>query len=220
MNKYYTYELCSSENPYLPFYIGKGKEDRMYSHEKLALKGKCKNKYLYKKILKIKRNGYQVVYRKIGENLSEQDAFTIEKDMIAFNRSLGFKLCNHTNGGEGASGYINSEETKNKKRESAKNRPPVTKETRKRQSIFQTGKIPWNKGILTGPQSEETKKKISKGNKGVLKGPMSEDTKKKLSMKLKGEISWRKGKKFGPLDEKIKNKISKSLKLYYNKEKI
>jgi hypothetical protein len=219
MNNFYVYELCSSETPSLPFYIGKGKGDRMYRHEKISKWKSFKNKYLQNKILKIKRNDYQVVYRKIGENLSEQDAFTIEKDMIAFNRSLGFKLCNHTNGGEGVSG-----------REPWNKRKRLSEEHKKNLSISQkgkhfghshpawnkgkhTGQIPWNKDKKFGPiseerkrkiseslkgkyHSEEHKRKISEGGKGKHTQPRTEEWKRKISESLKGKPSIKKGKKY------------------------
>ena len=157
MNVFYTYELCSSETPHLPFYIGKGKKiSRMYSHEKSALKRNHINKHLQNKILKIKRNNYQIVYRKIAENISEQDAFTIEKDMIDFNKSLGFNLCNYTEGGEGVSGF----------------KHPHTEET----------KIKIGKGNTGKKCSEEKKRKISISNMGRI---VSEETKQKLKLAAK-----------------------------------
>ena len=63
------------------------------------------------------------------------------------------------------------------------------------------GKPAWNKGIKTGPHSEETLKKISESNKGKpawnkgKTGIYSEETKQKISNTLKGNIPWNKGKK-------------------------
>ena len=171
MNIFYVYQLCSSEYSDLPFYVGKGKDDRMYIHEQVAIrsiKPNCRNKYLRYKILKIKRNGYQIVYRKIANNLSEQDAFTIEKDMIAFNRRLGFKLCNYTDGGEGSSGYHTTRSL----------------ETRKKLSISHIGK-PGTIGMKGKHHSEETKKKQSENNKGKHNKPKPPFTKEhKLNISL------------------------------------
>lgn len=132
MNNFYVYELCSSENPNLPFYIGKGFDRRMYHHEWEALKRIHTNKYVQKKILTLKKNGYYIVYRKIAENISEPAAFIIEKDMIAFNRGLGFNLCNITNGGGNTTFGIHyhlSKET------ILKMKKPKTKEHRNKISI-------------------------------------------------------------------------------------
>ncbi len=64
-----------------------------------------------------------------------------------------------------------SEETKEKQRISAKNRPPQTEETRKRKSIA-------TKGVL---KSEEHKKKMCKSWEN--RPPMTEETKEKISKK-------------------------------------
>jgi hypothetical protein len=194
MNNYYVYELCSSETSSLPFYIGKGKRNsRMYSHESSALRGTCRNKHLQRKILKLKRNGYSVIHRKIAENVSEQNAFTIEKDMIAFNRSLGFKLCNHTDGGDGVSGRepwnknkvgCFSEEAikKMKKSHTGKKLPPRTEEHRKNLSLSHIGRP---------PHSEETKRKI--GNVHIGKIPWNKGLTKETDLRIHRGSSWNKG---------------------------
>ena len=69
MNNYYTYELCSSETPTIPFYIGKGKGKRIHEHEKKALKEKHNNKHLQNKILKIWKDGNTIIKRKIIESI-------------------------------------------------------------------------------------------------------------------------------------------------------
>ena len=61
-----------------------------------------------------------------------------------------------------------------------------SEESKKKLSDSCKGRIPWNKGLKTGPKSEEFRKKRSeymKGNKnGVGKGkPWSEENKKKIS---------------------------------------
>lgn len=43
-------------------------------------------------------------------------------------------------------------------------RKPFTAQTLKNMSAGQKGRIPWNKGLKTGPRSEETKQKIREGN--------------------------------------------------------
>jgi hypothetical protein len=192
MNNFYTYELCSSENPYLPFYIGKGKGNRMYDHEKNSLRSAYKNKHLQRKILKLKRNGYQLVYRKIAENVSEQDAFTIEKDMIAFNRELGFKLCNFTNGGEGTTGP-KSEKTKRKMSKSklGKNNPMY-------------GKKPWSYGLTkdTSPSLKRSSEKISIIVKEQYKSGLKNTNGKNNGMY--GKPAWNKNKHTKPHTEEWK----------------
>ena len=200
MNNFYTYELCSSEFPNLPFYIGKGKDRRMYKHEQNAKNYKCNNKHLQRKILKIKRNGYQIIYKKIAENVSEQDAFAIEKDIIAFNRNLGFKLCNHTDGGgngspdkitrykmsKSAKGHIKSKIHCKHLSESLK-KYIKTDEHRRHISESHIGIIPWNKNK---PGSQIS---WNKGKK-MPKGPNTKEHNEKISKANKGQIPWNKGK--------------------------
>ena len=88
-------------------------------------------------------------------------------------------LHNRTDGGEGMSGFIFSEESKRKISEANKN---PSKETRKKMSEAQKGKIPWNKGK---PHSQESKRKMSEARKGKGKRKkgivVSKETKEKLS---------------------------------------
>ena len=107
-------------------------------------------------------------------------------------------------------------------------------------SLSHKGQIPWNKGIKTGPVSEETKKKIStslagkprsretkekisiahKGNKHCVGRKCSEETKKKISETLKGNIPWNKGKKTGPQSEEIRKRTSEAVTKWWAERKI
>lgn len=90
------------------------------------------------------------------------------------------------------------------------------------QKLHTKNKKAWNKGIKTGPLSEEHKEKISnsckggnstswkKGDKPWNKGvPLSEEQKEKMSKSLKGRKAWNKGKQ---MPEEQKEKIRKSKK--------
>ena len=114
-NIFYTYSLTDPDSN-VPFYIGKGYGERMYYHEALVRKGKTfKNKHLYHKISKIISSGKSIVYNKIIENVSESEALIVEQKTIKnvgrADLNLG-PLCNLTDGGDGASGLIYSEQTK------------------------------------------------------------------------------------------------------------
>ena len=168
MNNYYTYEICSSKNPNIPFYIGKGKTDRMFVHEKSAIKRSHRNKYLEHKILKILNLGYHLVYKKLKENISEKDALLYEINRIEECKNQKIKLCNLTNGGEGVSGF-RSEETKRKMK----------------------GKIPWNKGKHTGHRSKETIEKIKRNHVPLFGNTFASGVrtnKTKLKMKLSAKF--------------------------------
>lgn len=120
-----------------PYYIGKGKGYRMHSthNHKSGLPPRDRRKFL-------------------KTNLTEEESFRHEMYMI---HVLGRKdngtgiLRNLTDGGEGNSGCIQSEETKKKRVESRRGYKPP-EELKKRIS----------KTLMGHTHSEETRKKISK----------------------------------------------------------
>lgn len=114
MNEFYVYayfEPGSEE----PFYIGKGKGDRAWKHlcqSKLEMKT-----HFYNKLRKMLAGGIQPIIKLIYRDLTEDGAFTLESRLIAQYGRLDLGtgcLCNHTDGGEGQSGAVVSEETRNK----------------------------------------------------------------------------------------------------------
>ena len=130
MNIFYVYIYLDPRKPgkyiydnyefeYEPIYIGKGKGDRIYDHI-YKCKGKefiGKNKF-YDKLRKILNLGYKPIKFKIKDSLFENDAFTLEKDLIKligrYNLNLG-PLTNLTDGGDGASGKIYTDEERYQK---------------------------------------------------------------------------------------------------------
>ena len=155
--QYYTYAYLREDRT--PYYIGKGKGNRVHIKNKKDIKPpKDKSRIL---ILK--------------QNLTEQEAFRHEVYMIAVfgRKDLGTGILhNRTDGGEGCSGIIRtdewkgkiskanrgktrSEETKRKISEAKKNPP---KETRRRLSESKKGENHPNYGKTF---SEKTKKKLS-----------------------------------------------------------
>ena len=177
---YYTYAYLREDRT--PYYIGKGKEDRIYSKQKNIKPPKDKSRILYLK-----------------QNLTEEEAFKHEIYMIdVFGRidlDTGI-LHNRTDGGEGSSGCIPSEETKRKLSEVNKGKI-VSEETRKKISETSKGKTlseehikkisEANKGHAV---SEETKRKLSEAHKG---NTLSEEHKRKLSEVRKGTKWWNDG---------------------------
>lgn len=98
-NSYYVYELVDPRTQE-PFYIGKGKADRMHYHLKFV---DDYNPSKQKKIAEIRQSGNEPIARKIYTNLSNDDALIDEKILIAyygieFNGGL---LTNMTYGGDG-----------------------------------------------------------------------------------------------------------------------
>ena len=174
---YYTYAYLREDRT--PYYIGKGKEDRIYSKQKNIKPPKDKSRIIFLK-----------------QNLTEEEAFKHEKYMIAVfgRKDLGTGILhNRTDGGEGSSGCIPSEETRRKIGETSKGR--TLSEEHKRKLIEA------NKGKT---HSEESKRKMSKAHKNP-----SEETKRKMSEAKKGKTPWNKGKNHS--EESIR-KISEATK--------
>ena len=136
-----------------PFYVGKGtlvraickKRRANPHHQNIVAKHGLKNIHV----------------RIVKRNLTEREAFDHEKEIIACLRAFDYRLCNLTDGGEGASGWIAPESTRAKMRATRKGRPgtPHTVETRQRLSILAR--------LRAHPKhTAETIQKISVSHKG------------------------------------------------------
>ena len=156
--RFYTYAYLREDRT--PYYIGKGQTHRAYQQKgKPCATPKDKNRIIFLK-----------------QNLTEEEAFKHEIYMIAVlgRKDLGTGILhNRTNGGDGVSGWVPSEETKRK----------ISK--------IHKGKIPWNKGVS---HTRETKNKISKAKRGKPsphkgKKLFSDDAKEKMSKARKGQFS-------------------------------
>jgi len=162
---YYTYAFLREDKT--PYYIGKGRGKRIYSKNRLINPPKDKSLIIFLK-----------------KNLTEAEAFKHEIYMIFVlgRKDLGTgTLRNLTNGGEGASGHVKSEETRNKlsvantgkirteeqkKRYSeAKSGIPLTKEHKKKLSVSKSGK---NNPMFGVPRTQEWKKAMSEKKSGAL----------------------------------------------------
>ena len=88
-------------------------------------------------------------------------------------------------------GRIVSTQTKEKLRQANLGKK-YSPETIEKRASKRRGKPTWNKGIKTGPISDEKKAKISQANRGI---PKSQQIKDKISATKKGSIPWNKGKK-------------------------
>ena len=177
MNNYYIY-FHINETSGEVFYVGKGKGKRAWHKS-------GRNQY-WKNI--VKKYGYRVDI--IHTDLSEKRAFDWEKLYISmFGRE---NLCNLTDGGDGSSGAIRSDDFKLnlKIKNSGENNPFYGKK-----------------------HSEETIKKFSNSLKGKIsprKGyKFTEEELIKHSEIRKGKTSWNKGLKWS---EESKIKMSKSQK--------
>jgi hypothetical protein len=180
---YYTYAYLREDKT--PYYIGKGQGNRAYKRNKNDIKPpKDKSRIIYLK-----------------QNLTEEEAFKQEIYMIdVFGRKdLGTGILhNRSDGGEGVSGFIHSEETKIKLSEVHKGEKnhnygkTLSEETRRKLSEAHKGKT----------LSEESRRNMSEAHKGKT---FSEEHKRKMS-----EV--RKGKKGKTHSEETKIKMSKTRK--------
>ena len=82
------------------FYVGKGSGKRARARSN-------RNQYWHNVVNK---HGFEVKF--IVENIDEELAFLVEEERIDQLRRLGIKLCNMTDGGEGSSGLVLSDEVK------------------------------------------------------------------------------------------------------------
>lgn len=141
-----------------PFYVGKGKGGRA----NLMARRNIHHKAIQ---AKLHRLGFAVEVRIIASNLTEEQAFEIEKNRIAMWSKAGINLANKTTGGEGSSGHIGLRGEKS---------PAYGKPSPMR------GK----------KHTEEARQKISnaaKGKKKRLGAVLSEETKRKIAESLKGK---------------------------------
>lgn len=93
--KWYVYKLIDPRN-LLPFYIGKGKGNRLDAHEIEAAKGVSSHKC--NKINSIKQLGFEVLKEKVAIFWCEQSAYDFETDLI---EAIGLEnLTNVMRGGQ------------------------------------------------------------------------------------------------------------------------
>lgn len=166
MNDFYVYAHYRLDNNQ-PFYIGKGRGSRAYKiHGRSEYWKRVSNKY-----------GHRVEI--LFDNLTEDEAFQVEKDSILELRYFGFNLVNMTNGGEGSSGIVMSEETKLKMSKAhtgrKRTKEEIEKSARARRGLKKSPKqIESMRQRMLGHEfSEETKEKF---RQRLLENPINLDT--------------------------------------------
>ena len=94
--KFYVYCLIDPRDE-KPFYIGKGKENRVFEHARSSIKNELNSDKL-DKIREIRSNGLKVKHIIIRHGLSEDEAFKVESSLIDFMRHFGKGLTNEVFG--------------------------------------------------------------------------------------------------------------------------
>jgi len=206
---YYTYAYLREDKT--PYYIGKGEKDRIYRKGRMEVKPpKDKTRIIFLK-----------------QNLTEEEAFKHEIYMIAVfgRKDLGTGILrNKTDGGEGPSGAIRSDETRKKISEVQKGKnhhfygKTFSEEHKRKLSEALKGVKNHNYGKdfssetrrkmrdakIGKPLSEEHKRNLSEAHKNP-----SEEFRKKISYATKGEKNPMYGKRHS---EETKQKISRMRK--------
>ena len=194
---YYTYAYLREDKT--PYYIGKGKGNREYKRSRNDIRPpKDKSRIIFLK-----------------KNLTETEAFRHEIYMISVfgRKDLGTGiLYNMTNGGDGSSGWVPSEEYR-KKMSEAKKGKTHSEDSKKKMSVAQKGKTlseehrrKMSEANKDKTLSEEHRRKISEAHKGKI---ASEETKIKLSEAQKGNKNHNYGKTFS---EETRRKIGDAKK--------
>lgn len=162
------------------FYVGIGHHKRPYEEYNRNIHWKrTTEKY-----------GYTVTI--LHQNLTWEQACALEIELIKKYRAIsGDKLCNATAGGEGNKGWVPTEDTIKKFRESHKGKT-FSPETRARMSESQKGRThtEYSKNLVRlanigKPRSELTKAKISAKNTGKVR---TAEFKAKVSDTHKGKV--------------------------------
>lgn len=183
------------------FYVGKGKGRRAYSRS-------GRNSHWGNIVAKLERIGSGYEIRMVAVGLTEQEAFDLEVKRVAFWQDI-VDLCNKTDGGDGVSGLVMSDEAKRKMSEKAKGRAgnrsmfgkKHSEETKAKMRSAKLGKAPNNAGkkYSRKPFSAEHRMKLSLSKKGRR---MSDEARSKLS-----EL-----RKIRPISDETRAKLSASAK--------
>ena len=145
------------------FYVGKGSKYRSTSKN-------GRSEYWHRIV-----NKHGLVVEIVKDQMTFEEANAYEIYLIAKLKEEGCVLCNLTNGGEGRSGYVVKQETKQ----------AISKANKGRKwNDSAKAKMIGNQNALGATRSDETRAKMSaskKGSNNIIGRPVSEETRKKIS---------------------------------------
>jgi hypothetical protein len=200
MSIYFVYQLLDPITN-LPFYIGKGKNDRAKTH--LWGTSKSNNPRKDKKILEIRASGYEPIIQYLYENLTQDDAYLKEEHLISQHGRIGFEKYGI---------LVNIKKDARPPSQKGKTRI-FTEEHRRKLSESLKGKskkvAPWNKGLTKNTDNrvatsamtrskigndhqlgvKHTPERIEKIRNKLVGRTMSDEQKSKMSAAKKGK-SW------------------------------
>lgn len=165
-----------------PFYVGKGKGRRCYDKRR-------KNKFLDDVMGYLERTGVGYTVIKLKENMTELEAYDLEKETISLYKSQGYKLANIMPGGEGGD-YVSSLTPEEKAEYSSKMSEACmgknkgnkhTDEAKKKMSEAASKRVGELNPFYGHRHTEETKKKLAEINTGKTGKPQTEKQKKAAS---------------------------------------
>ncbi len=211
--KFYVYEHWRPDTGVI-FYVGKG-------HGKRAYTLKNRNRKHAEITDSLAAAGFALEVKIVANNLDEETAFSMERQLIANWRSIGAQLVNLTSGGQGASGIFMSKETRRKLSEANKGKLAAFKG---RRHTPETIAILSQKAKERGPQLQlqtpEAQAKAVAFHTGRKRSPQ---TCQKISEALKGKPNWAKGKpsklKGTKLSQETKNRMAAAAKERWIRQK-
>lgn len=175
--------------PNKPIYVGKGSGNRVQHHAT-----RKENVQLNNRLTKIQASGLTPVYKIIQNGLTDAESLSLERKLVA---CIGKKisctgpLLNKVEGGGGLTGHTFSAEHRRKLSQRAKERAPVSQETKDKISATKTGKKlssehkrKISESNIGRTCSDKTKSKLRKAHSGKI---LSEEHKRKLSLAKKGK---------------------------------
>jgi len=214
---YYVYVYIDPRD-HVPFYVGKGSNNRAWDHLRETSKT-TENIAKYQKIQSIRNAGMEPIVEFAYENIhDENEAYLLEDELI---QHYGRTQLDHD--GVLTNVCLGNKPPKNVGKNNGMYGRHRTDSEKQAVSIANKGKIPWNKGKKRTEEEKQAmrdgiKRANPSGRKVWNEGKeRSKEDKQRISNGIKqhnpnGRIPWNKGLKTGPLSTEHKQSLSASKK--------